>query len=461
MSARRDAVKAFLAVAGNGWGAGDALKAAQMVFSAGGFGGLSNGNYWPNSFRKLTDPWHERAGLGGTGLSPEAFWRNSTVQSCLAWIQKTYPEPRLMVVEGEGEDAEEVPGHPLTQLLNRPNPHYTPHRLWQTTLSDWWIWGNGNAYWKVVRSYGGEPLELWPLPAREMEPDWPKDGSAYLSHYRRTVNGRTETLKPQEVVHFRFGQDPLNSRKGVSPLMVGGAEVGTLNEGVEYRGALIHNHGLPSYSFTPTSESDARTMSPEKGQILEKMWVAKHTGRNRGSLFISNMMGKLERVGFSPQELDIRELLAWDADMVCALFGLSSMLLGLPSGEKHRTFNNMGEARTSAFEANIMPTQALFAADLELQLLPLFERNPRRHLRWDYSQVRGLSEDVNKRWERTLKAENQEVLTPDETRKALGYKPLEDGSGKLPRRRPAPGTGLTGVPSQNRQPGTEPEGAQA
>lgn len=433
-----DFPRAYLQTRANGYGHREAWEttalvrhyggieaaAKSMVHSAGGFSGSSGGGLgWPNTFRKLTDPWPERAGFDGYGLPLDQIWRNSTVQSCLSWIQRNFPEARPRVMTGAGEDAAEVVGHPLTELLRRPNPHYTGSRLWQVTLSDWWITGRGNAYWRKVRSRSGEPVELWHVPAAEIEPEWPRDGSAFISHYRRTVNGRTENIDPADIIHFRFGQDPLNARKGWSPLLAGAAEIAVLNEGAEYRGALLSNHAIPSYSMTPKDEQVAEAMDPDKTAALERLWKSKYTGRNRGALFIPNFAATLERIGFSPQELDIRELMEWDADIVCALFGLNSMVLGLPSGEKHRTFANGAEAREAATESNLIPCQRLFAEDLDLQLLPEFSDRRDERVDWDTSRVRVLQDDQNKLYQRLDTAVQGKWMLPNEARAKVNLQP--------------------------------------
>jgi hypothetical protein len=340
-----DSVKAYLAVRSNGWTHTDGMKAAGIVFSSGGFGGMVNQAWWPNSFRKLTDPWPERAGFNPGGIGTIEFQRNSTSRSCLAWIQRNFIAARIRVQDGEGDDTEEIEGHAFTRLLNRPNPRYSSHWLWGLTLDDWWQNGTGNAYWLKERDAGGEVVQLWHVPALEMQPDWDRSKGAsgpdaFVSQYLRTVNGITTPIPYRNVVHFRhLSGDPTNLRKGYSPLMSGQSEVGILNEGALYRGSLLTNHAVPSYALIPKDKEQSEAMSEDNAEAVEKIFVSKFTGRNRGAgLFIPNFMAELMRVGFSPEELDIRGSMAWDTDMICALYGISAMVLGLPSAEGHRTF---------------------------------------------------------------------------------------------------------------------------
>lgn len=428
-----DAARAYLAVRANGWAHGDALKTAGMVFSSGGFGGLSGlaSNYWPNTFRKLDDPWELRAG-GSQNLGLDAFWRNATVQACLAWTQRTFTEARMRVVEGEGEALEEITDHRYSRLIANPNPGYGEANLWHRTLADWWIWGRGNAYWQKIRDRSGTPVQLWHIPATEIEPHWPKDNpSVWIDYYeRRSGQGEPLKIPPRDIVHFRFGYDPQNQRKGYSPLLAAASEVGVLNEGAAYRLTLMLQHGVPSYALTPRDDEVARGMDPEKVAQLDLLFKTKFSGRGRGSLFIPNFLADLTRVGFSPQELDIIGMLPWDSDTLCALFGLSSMVVNLPAGQEARTYANQSDAREAALESNIIPTQALFASDLNRQLKPDFDPDEGHRVGWDYSQVRVLQDDQDKLYERISKAVGGPFLVPDEGRKKVGLAdPAPDGTG--------------------------------
>lgn len=444
---RLDQARAYLAVRANGWSHGEAVRTAgvvgslgglsavkSMLFSAGGLNVSGGGLYWPNSFRKLTDPWPERVGFDPQGISLDQFWRNSTAQACLSWIQRTFPEPRIRVMDGDGEEAQEVRGHAFTRLLNEPNEDYTPHALWQVTLADWWVTGRGNAYWQVAaRNRAGQPLQVWHVPAAEMKPDWPTSGPnagrVFISQYVRTVNGEANPVDKRDVIHFRFGQDPFNARLGYSPVLAGAAEIGVLNEGAVYRGSVLGNTGVVSHVLTPKDMAVAEAMDPDRVDDLNRLWKDKTTGRNRGSLFIPNFAADLTRAGFSPQEMDIRAMLEWDVDIICALFGLNSMILGLPSGEGHRTYANQADAREAAFESNIIPTQGMFAATLT-KLLRQFDPNPRLRVSWDYSCVRVLQEDQNKLYARLNQAVAGKWVRPSEARAKVNLKPDPELDGR-------------------------------
>src|SRR5215831_8618774 len=178
-----------------------AFSALAGRFPTGGYyGGWARNAPW--AWRQKTD-WTLEVGDGGG---------NSAVAACVTWVATTFPEAPLRVLDPEGEP---VPDHPLTQLIDNPNPWYDGNLLLQQTMVDFTI--TGNAYWLIGRNRAGRPTELWYAPSWMMRPRWPDDGSEFISYYEYMPNGVPLELRPDELVHFRFGLDPI-TRLGVSRL---------------------------------------------------------------------------------------------------------------------------------------------------------------------------------------------------------------------------------------------------
>ena len=111
----------------------------------------------------------------------------SVVMAPIQWIQRSMPEAPLVMEQRAGDDEWEIKDHPLTQLLDRPNPFYTGLHLWQGTIFS--LCTDGNAYWIVLRNARGVPVELWYAPHWAMKPQFPADGSEFLTHYTYSVSG--------------------------------------------------------------------------------------------------------------------------------------------------------------------------------------------------------------------------------------------------------------------------------
>src|SRR5947209_5743964 len=56
-------------------------------------------------------------------LVQEGYKKNSAVFACLAYLQRTFPEPPFRVYQPSSTGPRSLDRHPLRQLLRRPNPH--------------------------------------------------------------------------------------------------------------------------------------------------------------------------------------------------------------------------------------------------------------------------------------------------------------------------------------------------
>src|SRR5499427_5665612 len=76
------------------------------------------------------------SGPGASGITYQAWHRedfNSAVFACLNCIGVSYPEAQCKVYrETKPGEKDELPDHPLQQILNTPNPYITREDLW------WW-----------------------------------------------------------------------------------------------------------------------------------------------------------------------------------------------------------------------------------------------------------------------------------------------------------------------------------
>src|SRR4051794_38776433 len=182
---------------------------------------------------------------------------SSTVAAPVQWVAKTFPEapPALWEKLGRGQE-EQVDDHPLLRLLERPNPYHTGPVQWMATTTDWLV--DGNVYWMKIRSRANTPIELWWVPSWMIDAKGKdNDGSVYIDHYEYRPEGYDPIrVPPEDVVHFRFGLDPDDPRKGYSPLKSVLREVFTDDEAAAFTASLLRNMGVPGLLVAPDSDAE-------------------------------------------------------------------------------------------------------------------------------------------------------------------------------------------------------------
>jgi len=368
--------------------------------------------FWGGSPDRLTIDYARTVG-DGRGAS--------VVQACVLWLARTFPEAPIQVSRRKRDGTlEPIQGHPLTALIAKPNDYYSGVLLWMATLADWMV--TGNAYWAIVRAGAANVRELWWLPSAQVKPVGSDDGRTFLTHYEYNVGAEVVRIDVDDVVHFRYGLDPSDPRRGLSPLASLIREIYTDEEAAAYTATLLKNVGVPGVVFSPGVE-----IPKEKAQELKEFLANRFTGPHRGEPFVATGPTKIDRLSFNPTEMDLKALRRIPEERVSAIFGIPAIVVGLGSGLERSTFANFAEARQAAYESNVIPTQRLFAAELQTQLLPFVGDGENQVVGFDLSDVRVLQPDMDLMFKRLDLAVQGGWMLVNEARSEIGLDPLPDG----------------------------------
>ncbi len=320
-------------------------------------------------------------------------WQSSIIMACVGWIQRTFPEAPVEVQKRNADgEWEEVADSPLLSLMDNPNPYYDGLLLQSAMVADLVI--SGNAYLLKVRSGMGRPVQLWWTPSTLIEPKWPEDGSAFLSHYNYMPGGNQIKIDPKDIVHFRLGIDPDNLRKGRSPLQSLLREVFTDDEAANMTATLLRNMGVPGLLISPEKDS---IISPQDADAVKKYVEERTTGDRRVQPLVLVAATAIKSFGFSPQEMDLKQLRRIPEERISAIFGVPAIVAGLGAGLDRSTFSNVAEEREMAYESGIIPLQRLIGSQTKHQLLSDWvEDLVNWRVIYDTSEIRVLQEDQNK-----------------------------------------------------------------
>lgn len=321
------------------------------------------------------------------------LWMNPVVGLCLDWLGNRFPRPLLHVsrIKCDG-DFEPIGRHPLTDLWNRPNPHYSRRTMEKAIGLSLKV--DGNAYLYKVRDYGGRVCELWWIPHYRCLPTWPSDGSKYIDGYRIWLDSAVYILPPDDIIHIRDGIDPRNERLGLCALRSNIREVCTINEESGYRAAILRNSGVPGLVVIPDDDR-LRPTQDDADSIRDKLWETTG-GDNRGQTAVLGGKYKIEVLGFSPEQLNLVEFPVIPTARILSSMGVAAMSVGLPDSNK--TYSNLAEANRSSW-GTIVSTQELVAEALRWDLLPEFGADPQAYtVEYDYTHIQELQESLDALW---------------------------------------------------------------
>ncbi len=365
--------------------------------------------------------------------------RNNIVTACVSYKTRVFTDASLMLEEWLPDREEWAPRHRdrVLDLLERPNRFYSWSALAKATLFDLDVGngGGGDAYWFKVRNSFDTPIELWWLPAHLVEPKGDdRDPTVFISHYEYTVNGEKKPLRPQDVIHFRYGIDPDNPRRGLGPLKTLFREVFSDDEAANMTASLLRNVGVPGVIISP--ENDA-TINPQQADEIKEKYKEKFGGDRTGEPMVLGGAAKVHQFGFSPEQMQLRALRGIPEERIAANLGVSAAVVGLGTGlAQTKVGATLREYREHDVETTIVPLWREIASELTHQLLPDFKPGPRKpdgtavdpnwRFTFDLSRVRVLQEDELKRTERIERLTTSGLIRISEGRRALGFPVLPE-----------------------------------
>jgi HK97 family phage portal protein len=360
-------------------------------------------------------------------VTPAAADGNSAVFACLQAIAVAVAEPPIRVYRIAPGERIEQERTPLGDLLDRPNPHMTTDVLLSYTAVSLHV--EGNAYWRKLRAgtpETGNVVELWPISPSRMEPVTRNGSGDFISFYRYTsASGRVEDIPVENVVHFRYGIDDDDHRVGLAPLKRLIREISSDQQATRYADRLLANLAINGLALS--FDKEAAPIDQATADQLKARIQAAYGGDNVGSAAVLSPGAKLDALGFSPEQMDLKVLHRVPEERISAVLGVPAIVAGLGAGLDRSTYSNFSEAREAFTETKLLPLWRGLAGTLQLQLVRDFTSDRAIVVDFDTDEVRALSTDLTAQAIRLQGLVASGILTTDEARAELGYEPLPSG----------------------------------
>ena len=340
---------------------------------------------------------------------------NSAVTACLQVLGVSFSEATLQVmfVDEDGQ-SQMIPNHPFANLLRRPNPYMSGDVVQQYIINAMHV--SGDAYLMKQKNNAGELVALYPIMPEQVLPKGNQND--LITHYEYQLDKGTMEIKPQDMVHFRLGLDPSNHKKGFSPLKTVLREIYGDESAGQMATALLANSGVPSMLITP---KDDYGLTETEADQISRTYQQKVGGKNKGKPLILSGSMNVERLAFSPKDLDIGALRRIPEERVSAVLGVPAILAGLGAGLERATYNNTSELREFFTEQKLIPLWRMVAEELTQQvLLPDYQSNQAVSAEYDFSSVRALQGDEKEMFEKLNVGVQGGWITVAEARKQVG-----------------------------------------
>lgn len=243
---------------------------------------------------------------------------------------------------------EELPTHPLLDLLTEPNEAMSGQALFEVTQKT--VSTHGEYFWWTTRDAAGLPIELWPMP-----PTWVRDvpsskeGGAFEVSVR---NGQKKLSVPVgEMVWFRQldAEDPWGRGKGRGYALAD--ELDTDEYASKVAKNLFYNRGAPDMLLGIEGVRDK-----EQLRVYEREFEERHRGfwnAYRPHFYSGKLT--LHQLQQSFADMELLKLRDWEREAFRSMYGVPPEILGL-TGQSNR--------------ATVIESRKIFAAEV---LIPALE----------------------------------------------------------------------------------------
>jgi HK97 family phage portal protein len=356
---------------------------------------------------------------------------NSVVAVALDWYVRNWAQgqPQVMRYVGNGQ-SELIPEHPVYNILMQPQPGVPPSVFWAWVIADYKLLGN--AYIRKIRSnnVAGVPTDLQYLPADMVRPVG--DGNQPVKYWAYTADGASYNIDPADLIHIRYGRDPVDMRLGRSPVASVLREIATDNSASSTAYGLMRNNAMPSMIIGPDGRDQMVDIDEDSARALKRRLQENFAGDGAGGVAVMQSSYKVDRVSLSPSELSLDSVRRLPEERICSALGLNPMVLGLGSGLDRSTYSNYERAQQAAWEDGMIPLMAQVAEALTIALLPEFPQSAEGdYIRFDVSDVRALADDLAAEAGRAEKLYKAGICDRAEAKRMAGLEPTAEDEGAM------------------------------
>jgi len=347
-------------------------------------------------------------------LAREGYQSNAIVHRCVRLIAENAAACVYLVFDG----AQEKDGHPLAQLIARPNPRQDGAALVETLVAHLLL--AGNAYLEAV-ALGEAVHELYALRPDRIKLVPGADGWAEAYEYSvgaRVVRFDQHASAVPPILHLSYFH-PLDDHYGLAPLEAAAVAVDTHNAAARWNKALLDNSARPSGALVYAGPEGAVLNDAQFERLKRELETTYEGSANAGRPLLLEGGLDWKAMALSPKDMDFLEAKHTAAREIALAFGVPPMLLGIPGDN---TFANYQEANRSFVRQTVLPLAIRIGNALAQWLAPQFGDGIRLVI--DTDRIDALSSDRAALWDRVTAAP---FLTLNEKREAVGYAPLPGG----------------------------------
>jgi len=373
------------------------------------------------------------------------FDQTAPLSSAVDILSSEFSSLKPIVKEKKGDKEEIVSGHPVLDLLKRPNADSTGSEFLYRLAAFYLI--TGNTYLTASGDVRREPLEIygpWPQQISYIQPD-DKDGFAAVFNletqsggmaYKRDEIGGVfryyfeDWSELWQVKRFNPNKSMLVGQTPVSAIL---PEIDWYNLSSTHNVSLLKRGARPSGILTLTAgkaseEEGGDVLTEDQYKRLVEQFQTKFAGASNSGkpvvFDIPDREASWETLLTTNQEMDF---ISGRRDTRETIYVQYKIPLPFISSSR-QTFSNMETANDQLYDNGVLPLADRLFEELNLFLLPRYKRSENLTLTYDESAISAL----NNRKTREVKEKGETgIYTINELRTMAGMEKLDEGGDML------------------------------
>lgn len=347
--------------------------------------------------------------VGGTGLSFSSLLQGtngmalSTLFRCVNIISDSVAVLPINVLSKDGTKL----NHSLDLVFRDSNNRLTKFELIKMLIQSVILKGNGFCY--IERNGDGSVSKLRFLESGDVSIQYTKNNE--ILYYNAPIITQ-KRIEPVNMIHLKiFSYDGIN---GISILNIGSRTIKMANT-TEQSALNYFDSGCNLAGVL----SVASSLTPQQIKDIKQAWMESYTSGNNGIAVLQGNMQfqSISQNGVQSQMLESREYMVKE---ICRLFGISPLLLGESS-----TYGNIEAAQNEFVLHTLLPYIVAVEQEFSRKLLKPSEIKSGLEVNLDESYLMRTDKQAESNYLTTLT--NAGIISVNEAREKIGYKPVEGG----------------------------------
>ena len=319
----------------------------------------------------------------------------------------------IVIRDGQGDSAGDLPAHPFVQLLNFRASDHESSFTFRHRISTQLLLSPRGVFVERLYSRGGDLIGLQLLPPHLTVPI--PDEKTFVSAYRVTVGGVRWDIAPELVTWIR-APHPTNPYRSMTPAEAASLAIDTQTLAKMFNHDFLRTGGSPSGIVAIKNGDDGSMLPSDLAELNDRFGGGSR--KPNGWVIVDSVDGiDVQEFAGSPNDAKFGDMLSLSKDEIFGVYACPESVVA--GNAANRTYAN-ADAEWLIWWEDRIPTHNRIVSNG----LDQIDNDPGTFITFDYSGIGVIRRSIEERDARKLDEFRAGAITVDEYRVATGREPF-------------------------------------